>query len=162
MSLYILMVLVVLFVLFTSSQNKKRRRQVAALHDAVEPGVRVLMTSGIYGIVVEVEPDTVVVEISEGVDVRFKKAALLSVVPHLDDADADADTDTDIDPSDIDDAKLHAELDSFRASGDAAKTSLTKGDTPPADGPPAADDVDDTGKKRRRGHEPGAGPVPTT
>jgi hypothetical protein len=46
-----------------------------------------MTTSGIYGIVQEVEADSIVIEISEGVDVRFAKAAVMKVVPHLDEAD---------------------------------------------------------------------------
>jgi hypothetical protein len=79
-----------------------------------------MTTSGIYGIVQEVEPDSIVIEISEGVDVRFAKAAVMRVVPDLVDETQDDDLDDDADGSDHDDEtpevsdeELHAELDAL-------------------------------------------------
>ncbi len=93
--MYILLVFIVVLLVFSMVQNNRRRKQTATMQQAIQPGVRVMTTSGIYGLVSEVETDTIVVEISEGVDVRFDKRAVMKVVPHLaDDAD-DTDTDTD-------------------------------------------------------------------
>jgi preprotein translocase subunit YajC len=168
--LYVLLAFVLLLFVFSSVQNKKRRAHAQQLTESLTPGVRVLMTSGIYGILVEVETDTVVVEISEGVDVRFKKAAVMSVVPHLDEDDdqipGGEHTDgehTDDEPADgghrrvragvdaaeLDDDALHAELDSLSAA-----------DTPAGERTGDRPDKEARGKKRG-GHEPGGGPVPT-
>lgn len=142
--LYVLLAFVLLLFVFSSVQNKKRRAQAQQLTESLTPGVRVLMTSGIYGILVEIETDTVVVEISEGVDVRFKKAAVMSVVPHLDEDDDElADGDHGDEPgAELDDDALHAELDSLNAAGNAADEKEARG-------------------KKRGGHEPGGGTVPT-
>jgi preprotein translocase YajC subunit len=126
---YILLVFVAVLLVFSMVQNNKRRKQTATLQRAIEPGVRVMTTSGIYGIVTEVEPDTIVLEISEGVDVRFKKAAVMHVVPDLvDDAD-DIDDEHDTEQADdatpgteLTDADLHAELDALRAGDSAPQT----------------------------------------
>ena len=83
---------VVVYVVLILPQGRKRR-QAAALQRAVEPGSRVLLTSGLYGIVVEIETDTIIIEAAEGVHLRFAKAAVLRVVPHLDDADEYEDED---------------------------------------------------------------------
>jgi len=153
---YYLLALVVIMVIFTKVQSNRRRKHMTTLADAIQPGVRVMTTSGIYGVVVDVEPDTIVIEISEGVDVRFAKAAVMKVVPDLvDDDEADADGDeAEIDTeeshgsgsnpddnatSNLDDDDLHAELDAL------AKRSADK----PAEAP------------ENRGHEPGTGSVST-
>jgi preprotein translocase subunit YajC len=113
-SLYLLLVLIVVMVGFSKVQTNRRRKHMATLEEAIQPGVRVVTTAGIYGIVVEIESDTIVVEISEGVDVRFAKAAVVRVVPALDDEIDDA-FDGDIDADDtadgVDDAVSDAHHD---------------------------------------------------
>lgn len=118
--MYILLVFVVVLLVFSMVQNNRRRKNTATMQQAIEPGVRVMTTSGIYGIVQEVEPDSIVIEISEGVDVRFAKAAVMRVVPDLVDETQDDDLDDDADGSDHDDEtpevsdeELHAELDAL-------------------------------------------------
>jgi len=133
---YLLLIFVVVLLVFSMVQNNRRRKSTAAMQAAVEPGVRVMTTSGIYGIVQEVEPDSIVVEISEGVDVRFAKAAIMKVVPHLDDVDVD---DAAEDGLDNDVADGAADV---RADDDAVKS-------------------DDAARARVDGHQPGAGSVST-
>jgi preprotein translocase subunit YajC len=84
------LIFVVFYVLIILPQGRKRR-QAAALQKAVEPGSRVLLTSGLYAIVVEIETDTIILEAAEGVHLRYAKAAVLRVVPDL------------VDPDDLDD-----------------------------------------------------------
>jgi preprotein translocase subunit YajC len=84
------LIFVVFYVLIILPQGRKRR-QAAALQRAVEPGSRVLLTSGLYAIVVEIETDTIILEAAEGVHLRYAKAAVLRVVPDL------------VDPDDLDD-----------------------------------------------------------
>jgi preprotein translocase subunit YajC len=118
-SLYLLLVLIVVMVGFSKVQTNRRRKHAATLEVAIQPGVRVVTTAGIYGIVVEIESDTIVVEISEGVDVRFAKAAVVRVVPALDDEIDDAfdggvgdDADDAADTADgVDDAESDAHRD---------------------------------------------------
>jgi preprotein translocase subunit YajC len=93
---------VVVYVVLILPQGR-RRRQAAALQRAVEPGSRVLLTSGLYGIVVEIETDTIIIEAAEGVHLRFAKAAVLRVVPDLVDADDDEYDDDQDDDHDGDD-----------------------------------------------------------
>lgn len=131
--MYILLLFLVVLLVFSWMQNNKRRKHTATLQQAIEPGARVVMTSGIFGIVSEVEADTIVIEISEGVDVRFKKAAVMSVVPDFVDETADVDDVTadvhDVTGGDhLTDADIHAELDALGAHDSAPQTD------PPADG----------------------------
>ena len=103
---------VVLYVVLILPQGRKRR-QAAALQRAVEPGSRVLLTSGLYAIVVEIEEDTIILEAAVGVHLRYAKAAVLRVVPHLDETDEDYDDeiDEDDDAAGHDDAAEHADDD---------------------------------------------------
>jgi preprotein translocase subunit YajC len=106
------LIFVVFYVLIILPQGRKRR-QAAALQKAVEPGSRVLLTSGLYAIVVEIETDTIILEAAEGVHLRYAKAAVLRVVPDLvdpddlDDDEYEDDEDDDHDGHDDDDGHDH-------------------------------------------------------
>lgn len=163
MSLYLLLVLIVVMVVFSKVQTNRRRKHAATLEEAIQPGVRVVTTAGIYGIVVEIEFDTIVLEISEGVDVRFAKAAVVRVVPHIDDElDGDADTELDdevgagskidMTKSDLsksqsgesdahDDGDLHAELDAVSAPGSSVASSVGSSVRKPAGNEPGTGSV---------------------
>lgn len=135
--MYLLLIFVVVLLVFSMVQNNRRRKSTANMQAAIEPGVRIMTTSGIYGIVQEVEPDSIVIEISEGVDVRFAKAAVMKVVPHLDE------------PDDLDDLDERDDLDDLDL--DAAST---------ADSDRTAKS-DEPAPARVDGHQPGAGSVST-
>jgi preprotein translocase subunit YajC len=139
---------VVVYVVLILPQGR-RRRQAAALQRAVEPGSRVLLTSGLYGIVVEIEPDTIIIEAAEGVHLRFAKAAVLRVVPDLVDADDDEYDDDDHD--DEHDGHDHDGHDHDHDDHDG-------------DGHDAAKPVDDVARPSNRedhqGNDTGPGPVP--
>jgi preprotein translocase subunit YajC len=61
--------------------QSRRRKQAAALQRAVEPGSQVMLTSGLFATVVEIDDDTVVVQAAPGVELRYAKAAVLRVLP---------------------------------------------------------------------------------
>jgi len=137
---------VVVYVLVILPQGR-RRRQAAVLARAVEPGSRVLLTSGLYGIVVEIEADTIIIEAAEGVHLRFAKAAVLRVVPDLVDAD-------DVDDDEYDDDDDHDGHDHDHDGHDHDDHD---------DGHDAAP-VDDVARPSNRedhqGNDTGSGPVP--
>ena len=143
--MYLLLIFVVVLLVFSMVQNNRRRKSVASMQSAIEPGVRVMTTSGIYGIVQEIEADSIIVEISEGVDVRFAKAAVMKVVPHLDETDEADEAD---EADDFDELDQHGEHEEHGQSDelhdDVAATS-------PNGAAPASVD----------GHQPGAGSVST-
>ena len=138
---------VVVYVVLILPQGRKRR-QAAALQRAVEPGSRVLLTSGLYGIVVEIETDTIIIEAAEGVHLRFAKAAVLRVVPDLvDPDDLDDDEDDEDDGHDHDhDGHDHDGHDSHDQDGhDAA---------------PADEVARPSNREDHQGNDTGSGPVP--
>lgn len=79
--------------------QSRRRKQAAALQRSVEPGSQVMLTSGLYATVVEIDDDTVTVQAAPGVELRFAKAAVLRVLPDP----------TEIDQPDADDEGTHHE-----------------------------------------------------
>ncbi len=69
--------------------QRQQQRKHTAMIEALKPGDEVITTGGIYGDVVAVEDDRVMVEIAEDVEVEVVKRAIATVVPP-EDADAGA------------------------------------------------------------------------
>jgi preprotein translocase subunit YajC len=137
---------VVVYVVLILPQGRKRR-QAAALQRAVEPGSRVLLTSGLYGIVVEIETDTIIIEAAEGVHLRFAKAAVLRVVPDLVDPD-DLDDDEYEDDGHDDDGHDHDGHDDDGHNHDGH------------DAAPADEVARPSNREDHQGNDTGSGPVP--
>ena len=77
----ILIVLVFVGFYFLMIRPQRRRQQQAAQkQNTVTPGAQVRTTAGMYGTVVEVDGDDVVLEIAPGVDVRLLKRAIMEVI----------------------------------------------------------------------------------
>jgi preprotein translocase subunit YajC len=66
---------------FMSRTQRKQRQKQANTVAALVPGTKVITTSGVVGIVEEVDDEYVTVEISDGVLVQFVKQAIGRVVP---------------------------------------------------------------------------------
>jgi preprotein translocase subunit YajC len=79
-----LVAIVVLFGLLyfvTIRPQRNRQRAAAQTQRTVEPGARVRTTAGMYGTVVAVDDQDVVLEIAPEVEVRFLRRAIMDVVP---------------------------------------------------------------------------------
>jgi preprotein translocase subunit YajC len=148
-----LLLFVLVYVVVILPQGR-RRKQAAALQRAVEPGSKVILTSGLYATVIEIDDDAIVVEAAPGVQLRYAKAAVLRVIPEPIDYDDDDDADHD---------DLHAG--SLEGSGDTSDTGTADHDGDIVARPSnressnraEPDDGEDHG-----GNDAGAGPVPTT
>jgi preprotein translocase subunit YajC len=89
------LILIVGMIWFMSRTQRKQRQRQADTVAALQPGTKVITTSGQVGIVEEVDDEYVTLEISEGVLVQFVKGAIGKVVPeeaddhaeHADEAD---------------------------------------------------------------------------
>jgi preprotein translocase subunit YajC len=64
-----------------SRTQRKQRQKQADTVAALAPGSKVITTSGMVGIVEEVDDEYVTVEVSDGVLVQFVKAAVGRVIP---------------------------------------------------------------------------------
>ena len=85
--LFLLVILVIAFYFLFIKPNKARRKQFTQMQSSVVPGVRVMTTSGIFGVVTAVNADSVNVEIAPGVEIELVTAAIGRViVPESDEA----------------------------------------------------------------------------
>jgi preprotein translocase subunit YajC len=150
---------VVYFVLILP--QSRRRKQAAALQRAVEPGSRVLLTSGLYGTVVEVEDDALIIEAAEGIELRYAKAAVLRVLPDEVDSDEDEDADYEYDDEDSDsddsDDPGHTEPGEHQDAPAAEHDGDTVARPSNREDPKAQDDAAEA-----TGNDAGSGPVPTS
>ena len=87
---FILIPLAMYFLMIRPQQ--RRARQMRQMQSALAPGAEVMTGSGIYGTVTEIDPDddTVVLEISAEVHVRFARAAIARVISPGPAAEAEA------------------------------------------------------------------------
>lgn len=74
--------------MFLIRPQRARMRAVTAAQAALEPGREVVLTSGIYGTVLHVEPTRVGLEIAPGVHITVARAAVAQVVEPTTAADA--------------------------------------------------------------------------
>ena len=112
--LFFALILVAFYFLIIRPQ-RNRARQAAQLQARLVPGVEIMTTAGMFGRVVEVLDDGVVLEISPGVQVRFAKAAVGRIVAD-DDADADEPDDSAVEVADATDDASHDQAGSGRTS----------------------------------------------
>jgi preprotein translocase subunit YajC len=76
--LWLIVPLLLLYVLFTRA--RRQQRLSVTVQESVRPGMRVMTTSGIYGVVIAIEePAVVVLEIAPGVQTRWARQAIAQV-----------------------------------------------------------------------------------
>jgi preprotein translocase subunit YajC len=59
---------------------KQRNREVAATQAALQPGAEVMMGGGLFGTVVSVGDDDLVVEAAPGVQLRYSRQGVVKVI----------------------------------------------------------------------------------
>ncbi|RMI30596.1 preprotein translocase subunit YajC [Nocardia stercoris] len=78
--LFPLLLVALMVPLFLNTRRQKREMEkVNAMRDALQVGDRVVTTSGLYGTVVDVDDETIDLEIAEDVVTTWEKAAILRV-----------------------------------------------------------------------------------
>src|SRR5690554_6845435 len=115
-----------LWLLFIRPQQR-RVREHQALVDALQPGDRIVLTAGIHGRIVELDPRLMTVEVAPGVRITVERRAVLRLV----------DEDDEVDGVDEEAAAAGDEA----PMGDGAPTDGSIDDSD--GGPPAADPTDD-------------------
>ena len=78
--LFLPVILVVAFYFLFIKPNKARRKQFTEMQSSVVPGVRVMTTSGIFGVVTAVNDASVLVEIAPNVTIELVTAAIGRVI----------------------------------------------------------------------------------
>lgn len=76
-----LVAIALLFWLMVVRPASRRQKELARLQSSLEPGQRVMLSSGIFGTITSVLDDRVRVEIAPGVEVEVVRPAIGSVVP---------------------------------------------------------------------------------
>ena len=79
-SLLPFLVLIVAFYFLILRPARARQSAQSAVNSRLRPGVEAMTTSGLFGTVVELDGEKVVLEIAEGVRVRFVTAAIGRVI----------------------------------------------------------------------------------
>lgn len=75
-----LVLLVVVFYFLLIRPQRKRQQEAAQMQNSLTPGTRVMTTTGLFGTVVAVENEDVVLEVAPGIETRWVKAAIGRVV----------------------------------------------------------------------------------
>jgi preprotein translocase subunit YajC len=143
-NLLLLLAVPLVFYLLLIRPQGKRRKQQLEMQNAIEPGARVVTTSGMQATVVESDDDGVILEIADGVEVRFLRQAIMQVLKDdepedLDDeaGDDDADEDGDKRGDRIDLAKdTDAQADGSDEDGPVDETDAAAGDDEAAESAP--------------------------
>ncbi|WP_084262458.1 preprotein translocase subunit YajC [Actinomadura formosensis] len=134
--LLLLAVPLVFYFLLIRPQSKRRKEQMQMQND-LQPGVRVVTTSGIRATVVEVDDDGVLLEIADGVEVRFVKQAVMQILKDSDSEDLDEDPGEGDEDGTVDLTKDGSEVD-LSKDGDTEDGTETKDTAVDEDGGPAS------------------------
>jgi preprotein translocase subunit YajC len=177
------LVIVVAVIGYIALNNNRKKKAALVQKKAIEPGVHVMTTFGLYGTVRGVDDDSVLLEIDDNVLVRINKRAVGTTVPDpsdtLDTSELDDDHD-DHDGHDGHDGHDHDhdepltdeladvgsdDLDVADAPDAEHQIDLTAGAakdaTPPAKDAETKATSDSAGPSAATGHDDGPGPVPT-
>lgn len=74
----LLMVTVFYFMLYRPNKRQQKRRE--SMLGSIKKGSKILTTGGIYGEVVVVEKETLVVKVAEKTEIRIARAAIADVM----------------------------------------------------------------------------------
>lgn len=76
--LFVLMIVAMYFLLIRPQQ--KRKREAQNMQNTVGVGAEVMTIGGLYGTIVEVDGDTVTLEVDEGITNKYARGAISKVV----------------------------------------------------------------------------------
>ncbi|WP_200926677.1 preprotein translocase subunit YajC [Sphaerimonospora mesophila] len=95
-----LILLVVVFYFLLIRPQRKRQQEMVRMQNSLAPGAQVMTTTGLFGTVVRLEEEDVVLEVAPGVETRWVKAAIGRVVTPVEEARQDGATDSTADITD--------------------------------------------------------------
>ncbi|MEU0565369.1 preprotein translocase subunit YajC [Nonomuraea sp. NPDC005983] len=119
-----LILLVVVFYFLLIRPQRKRQQEAAQMQNSLTPGARVMTTTGLFGTVVAVDNEDVILEVAPGIETRWVKAAIGRVVTPGDaPAEPEADEAKDVDKDDKDDTSHDETGASVERNGDQGSNS---------------------------------------
>jgi preprotein translocase subunit YajC len=90
--LFVLMIVAMYFLLIRPQQ--KRKREAQNMQNTVGVGAEVMTIGGLYGTIIDVEGDTVTLEVDEGITNKYARGAISKVItPASEEAVVDEDED---------------------------------------------------------------------
>ena len=89
LEIFLLPLLLIGLLWFMGAPQRKMRKEQAALMESLAPGADIMTHGGLYGTVVAIEDDVVVLETAPGVTMRWAKRAIATIVTPLADESAD-------------------------------------------------------------------------
>ncbi len=72
-----LVLIIVVFYFFMIRPQMKKQKEVAAFRNSLQKGDKVVTTGGIYGKILEIKDNTVLLQVDDNVKLRVDKAALV-------------------------------------------------------------------------------------
>jgi preprotein translocase subunit YajC len=75
-----LILLVVVFYFLLIRPQRKRQQEAIKMQNSLAPGTRVMTTTGLFGTVVAVDNEDVILEVAPGIETRWVKAAIGRVI----------------------------------------------------------------------------------
>jgi len=76
MSLVMIVALFAIFYFFIIAPQQKKQKKIKAFHDSLKNGDKVVTIGGIYGRIREIKDNTVLLEVADGVRIKFDKSAI--------------------------------------------------------------------------------------
>lgn len=74
--LLMIAIMIAIFWFVVIAPDKKKRKEHQAMLDALSKGDQVMTTSGMFGKIVEAKEDVIVLQVADGVRLRFTRAAI--------------------------------------------------------------------------------------
>ncbi|MDO4461885.1 MAG: preprotein translocase subunit YajC [Bacteroidia bacterium] len=78
MSFLPFILIIAVFYFFMIRPQQKRQKELNNFRESLKKGDHIMTTGGIYAKVAEVKEDCIILEVAEGVKVKFDKSAILS------------------------------------------------------------------------------------
>lgn len=72
-----LILIIVVFYFFMIRPQMKKQKEVAAFRNSLAKGDKVVTTGGIYGKIIEMKENTVLLQVDDNVKIRVDKAAIV-------------------------------------------------------------------------------------
>jgi preprotein translocase subunit YajC len=72
-----MLVIIVIFYFFMIRPQVKRQKELRAFRESLARGDKVVTTGGIYGKIIEIKENTVIMEVDSNVTIKVDKAAII-------------------------------------------------------------------------------------
>ncbi len=76
-SMIFLLLIIVVFYFFMIRPQAKRQKELKKMRDGLQKGDKVITTGGIYGKIVELQDNSVSIEVDNNVKIRVDKSAII-------------------------------------------------------------------------------------